>query len=295
MSTGIASGHGHVPVAPLIEAINADLERIQQAPDFESVHNARFPGIEVLAARSKLNPRLLWGILSGERATVRLHTADTFCVKTGRHLSDLYPELYPELFEGPCRCGQVWLWLVQETDKQITLRCPECGKMRYLRSPSGWRQHSGQYSRTPGMELEEVRRLRVEEGWPNQRIADKFGVTVSCVSRWLRHAGVPPARGNDRVRDSDRRHAHAVVQARAWTNTWRAQVTPFRVFADLALVLGMTAPGAVKAYRRWSNWAGPWRECECGHRMPDLPAEVVDQAPDLAHCPRCVHGEALAC
>lgn len=286
-----------LPAEPFRDLLLRDLEKVVNGLEWrKGDERLRFRGLQTLAELAKVNERRLYDVLAERQQYVDPKTVDRYCLETGRHLADVYPHLYPELFEGPCEgCGHQWLALLSEAPRRIHLRCLECGRGAY------WdlRPHRGGLPPVPQERIQRAVDL-VARGLTQQEAAERMGlISHTTISRYLQMAGVEKRDIRDRsFKPGVRDMATIANQLRAWKNSQRA-VWLYSYcglnFSQAGRELGLTAQGARCAYWRWHDWKGETRTCSrCRQsQVPDLPAALIRKANHLRWCPRCLGEKAV--
>lgn len=294
-----------LPAEPLRRIIRQDLQVIEHGrEDHDPSARTRWPGLSLLADQVKIDQRRLRAILNTQDG-VSVNVADQYCLATGRHLADVYPELYesqPDAYVAECPgCGGLYADVAGEGKLRLVLRCRECGRRWHVdRYPERRSNKLGPQALTWD-QLAQAQQL-YEDGWSFDQLAEHYGVSPSNLHRWFVLLGVERRRRGPADWQAVIAYGRQVGRAKAWrrrcTALWlRARGLKLKVIAQR---VGMTDAGVSYSIRMARRLPIVARYCtnpacaEYGQPYPLPPADVLDMAPELGDCPACsLRGDGL--
>lgn len=249
--------------------------------------------------------RILRRVLTQKYVTIDL--ADRYCIATGRHLRDAYPELYPDderLWFGDCpKCREHRAHIIlAEGHLRIDARCRECGHRHFVEAPVTWRRRSlAQQGRLHSVRL--IPEAAVREAHERYMATDltilqtaaEFGFTKTTLMRSFGYYDLPT---KDRRRTIEPEHialAHLTLRVNGWR--LRRPVLELRdqgvTYQEIGTQLGVSWQAAWITVRRAPGAGATRRVCinaEC-ERFDDwywsAPPDVAQVAPELQACPSC--------
>lgn len=283
MST-VNAGRPMLPIDPIRDAVIHDARRLWNASECSMyLPEGKYPGLAILANQTGIGERALRRWVDGESQHADENAVDRYCIATGRHLIDLYPELYEDLspaddeaddiFSGQCKgCPSSRLRIVRERPTRLWLRCVECDRGQYVEHPRA--RTSGRRRRFTDEQGQEMRRL-YEAGWTTERIGEAYSASHSVISDALQRAGAvmrpqtPPRNPNPHVHPSFAARTAERV-ARGEELSWAAGKLRLEGLShsQIGARLGFTRTGIAKALERLDERFPDWRE-QLGQRRAE--------------------------
>jgi predicted nucleic acid-binding Zn-ribbon protein len=295
------AGRVMLTIGPIREVVIRDARRLwDRDNDNEPPAHHKYPGIATLANETGIGERQLRRVLD-ESEHVTDAFADRYCVATGRHIFDLYPELDDrpsrEIYQHTCkRCGWERMEIYGEGRYRIFLECPACQgrtsicapndpSLEYLRRKGGWNRRRDLEQRIDEIVAAYTRGATFRE------LSEEYGVAQSTIHLIFRRNGITARKAADidRLREGwqrmlDEQHIH--VRARRWRVARMSDSGMPTI--EIAKQLNRSRSGVRLMRRDWALEPHEERQCSACERIYiAAPDEVVVVAPDLAGCPEC--------